>query len=52
MFKTLIMEGRFTDDKIFEKVQAKFGLDEKKRAYVAWYRNDLAKKGETPPAAK
>lgn len=52
MFKALIMEGRFTDDKIFEKVQAKFGLDEKKRPYVAWYRNDLIKKGETPPAAK
>ena len=52
MFKTLIMEGKLTDDKIFEKVAAKFGLDEKKRSYVAWYRNDLVKKGETPPEAK
>lgn len=52
MFKDLIMEGKLTDDKIFEKVQAKFGLDEKKRSYVAWYRNDLTKKGANPPAAK
>jgi hypothetical protein len=53
MFKELIMKGTMTDDKIFEKVQAKFGLDDKKRSYVAWYRNDLIKKGEANvPAAK
>ena len=52
MFKDLIMEGKLNDDKIFEKVQAKFGLDEKKRSYVAWYRNDLTKKGMNPPEAK
>lgn len=45
MFKELIMEGKLTDDKIFEKVQAKFGLDDSKRNYVKWYRNDLKKKG-------
>lgn len=52
LFKDLIMEGKLSDDKIFEKVQAKFGLDEKKRSYVAWYRNDLTKKGMNPPEAK
>lgn len=52
MFKDLIMAGNFTDDKIFEKVAAKFNLDEKKRSYVTWYRNDLTKKGLKPPAAK
>ena len=52
MFKELIMAGRFTDDVIFKKVQEKFGLDDKKRTYVAWYRNYLTKQGENPPAAK
>lgn len=52
MFQDLIMEGKLTDDKIFEKVQEKFGLDEKKRGYVKWYRNHLAKQGKKPPAAK
>lgn len=52
MFKELIMAGGKTDDQIFAAVQKKFGLDEKKRSYVAWYRNDLTKKGQKPPAAK
>lgn len=52
MFKELIMAGGKTDDQIFAAVQKKFGLDDKKRSYVAWYRNDLTKKGEKPPAAK
>lgn len=52
MFKDLIMEGKLTDDKIFEKVQAAHGLDDKKRSYVGWYRKDLIKKGMTPPEAK
>lgn len=52
MFKALIMEGKLTDDQIFAKVAEKFGLDEKKRTYVAWYRNYLTKQGENPPAAK
>jgi len=52
MFQDLIMEGKLTDDQIFEKVQAEFGLDEKKRAYVKWYRNNLRKQGKTPPDAK
>lgn len=52
MFQDLIMAGNLTDDKIFEKVKAKFGLDDKKRSYVAWYRNKLAKDGKKPPAAK
>lgn len=52
MFQDLIMEGKLTDDKIFEKVQEKFGLDEKKRGYVKWYRNHLKKQGMNPPEAK
>lgn len=52
MFQDLIMEGKLTDDQIFEKVQSEFGLDEKKRAYVKWYRNNLRKQGKTPPDAK
>lgn len=50
LFRELIMEGKLTDDKIFETVQKRFGLDEKKRSYVAWYRNDLTKQGQKPPA--
>ncbi len=51
-FRELIMAGKLTDDQIFATVQKEFGLDDKKRTYVAWYRNDLDKKGEKPPAAK
>ena len=29
-----------------------FGLDEKKRGYVKWYRNHLKKQGQNPPEAK
>lgn len=52
MFKDLIMEGKLTDDQIFAKVQKEFNLDDNKRSYVKWYRNDLNKKGLNPPAAK
>jgi len=52
MFQNLIMAGKLTDDQIFEKVQAEFGLDEKKRGYVKWYRNWLKKHGQNPPEAK
>jgi hypothetical protein len=52
MFQELIMTGNLTDDKIFEKVATKFGLDQKKRSYVAWYRNKLVKDGKKPPATK
>jgi hypothetical protein len=52
MFQDLIMSGKLTDDQIFEKVQAEFGLDEKKRGYVKWYRNHLKKSGANPPEAK
>jgi hypothetical protein len=52
MFQDLIMAGKLTDDQIFEQVQAEFGLDEKKRAYVKWYRNNLRKQGKNPPDAK
>jgi len=52
MFQDLIMQGKLTDDQIFEKVQAQFGLDEKKRGYTKWYRNHLKKQGANPPEAK
>lgn len=52
MFQDLIMAGRLTDDQIFEAVQAEFGLDEKKRGYVKWYRNHLKKQGKNPPEPK
>jgi hypothetical protein len=52
MFQDLIMAGKLTDDQIFAKVQEKFGLDEKKRGYVKWYRNHLKKLGKNPPEAK
>lgn len=52
MFKDLIMEGKKTDDQIFAAVQKEFGLDDNKRGYVKWYRNDMTKKGLKPPAAK
>lgn len=51
-FKELIMAGKLTDDKIFEAVQKEFGLDDSKRSYVAWYRNQLRKDGQNPPDAR
>lgn len=51
-FRELIMEGKKTDDQIFAIVQKEFGLDDNKRSYVKWYRNDLAKKGEKVPEPK
>ena len=59
MFRRLIMEkdGRtglckHTDDEIFAAVQQAFGLDDNKRSYVAWYRNDLRKREQNPPDPK
>jgi len=49
MFQALLLAGELSDDKIFQKVQKKFGLDDKKRSYVAWYRNHLKKKGTPAP---
>lgn len=58
-FKELIMDqtpsgnARRTDDEIFATVQKEFNLDDSKRSYVAWYRNDLKKKGvENVPEPK
>lgn len=52
LFKDLIMGGKLTDDQIFEKVKEEFGLDDSKRGYVKWYRNNLKKQGITAPEAK
>lgn len=55
MFKKLLLEDdgkgvcKHTDDEIFKQVKAKFNLEDKKRAYVTWYRNDLTKKGVKVP---
>lgn len=51
LFKDLIMAGKLTDDQIFVAVKKEFGLDDSKRGYVKWYRNDLKKKGQNPPDA-
>lgn len=52
MFQELIMAGKMTDDEIFAAVQEKFGLPDKKRNYVPWYRNHLKKAGMNPPEPK
>ena len=52
MFQALIMAGELTDLDIFYAVQAKFGLDDNKRGYVGWYRNNMRKKGMRVPDAK
>jgi hypothetical protein len=52
MFQDLIMAGKLSDDQIFAKVQEKFGLDDKKKGYVKWYRNHLKKQGKKPPEPK
>lgn len=51
-FQELIMQGKLTDDQIFDKVKAEFNLEEKKRGYVKWYRNHLKKQGQNPPEPK
>ncbi|CAB4143249.1 hypothetical protein UFOVP435_85 [uncultured Caudovirales phage] len=48
--RELILEGRLSDDKIFEKVQKEFNLDDKKRSYIAWNRSDMIRKGAKVPA--
>lgn len=54
MFQQLIMEQKLTDDEIFAAVQKQFGLDDKKRNYVGWYRAYLKRegKGEFKPVTK
>lgn len=54
MFRDLILKGGKTDDDIFKAVKERFGLDDSKRNYVGWYRNELKKKGllEGKPAEK
>jgi hypothetical protein len=52
-FRELIMKGGLTDDQIFATVQKKHPeVTKEKRTYVSWYRNDLRKRGENPPAPK
>ena len=56
VFRELIMGNAtakkpMTDAQIFEAARKEFpDLDDGKASYVKWYRNDLAKKGENPPA--
>ncbi len=53
-FMQLIREQKLTDDEIFAAVQSEFGLDDKKRSYVAWYRNYMKKKlnEDCPPVER
>lgn len=50
--KKSIMEGKLTDEAIFAKAKELFGLDDKKRYYVSWYRWQLKKQGQKPPEPK
>lgn len=50
MISDLIMAGKYTDEEIFKKASEKFALDEKKKGYVQWYRYNLKRKGQNPPA--
>lgn len=57
MFRDLIVaqskgENTYDDDKIFALVQKKYGLDDNKRSYVAWYRSDAVRKGLMKAPAK
>jgi hypothetical protein len=45
MFRTLIVEGKLSDDEIFTKVQKAHNLDDNKRRYVSFYRFDAKRKG-------
>lgn len=49
MFRGLIMEGKSTDEQIFEQVKEAFGVDDSKFFYVKAYRRDLQKAGMNPP---
>lgn len=49
MFRGLIMEGKLTDEQIFEQVKEAFGVDDSKFFYVKAYRRDLQKAGMNPP---
>jgi len=52
-FRELIMKGGLTDDQIFEAVCKRHPeVTPDKRSYVAWYRNDLRRRGEKPPEPK
>lgn len=46
MFEALVLEQVLTDDEIFAAVQKKFGLDEKKRSYVGWWKSHLRREGK------
>ncbi len=43
--RTMILAGA-TNKEVWEVIQPKFDLDDKKRSYPAWYRSDLRRRGE------
>lgn len=45
MFRDLILSNSYDDDTIFRMVQKEYGLDDKKRSYVSYYRRELQQKG-------
>lgn len=52
MFRTLIIEGKLSDDEIFAKVQEVFGLSDFARSRVSVYRSQLRKEGKVELKAK
>jgi hypothetical protein len=49
--RELIRAGK-TNAEVFAVLQSKFNLDDSKKGYPAWYRSDLARKGEVIKASK
>ncbi len=49
-FRELILEGGRKDSEIFAIVQKEFDLPDSRRSYTSWYRRELVKKGQNPPA--
>lgn len=47
--RDLIRKG-LTNAQVFEALQKKFNLDDSKKGYPAWYRSDMARKGEVVKA--
>lgn len=49
--RSLILAGK-TNAEVWEVIQKKFNLDDKKKGYPAWYRMDLKRRGMYPVATK
>ena len=49
--KDLIMSGK-SNSEIWDIIQPKYNLDEKKKVFAGWYRGDMKRKGLAPPISK